>query len=122
MSLLPLTAGELSTHDASTVTVASLTLADGFFGQVEAKLSGERDLVPASCYGCKFTALVSCEAGVATVRSLSAVTEIDPGGITASVAATVNASGNTIRMRCTGIAAQDWRWAASFKGVERARP
>ncbi len=121
MSLLPLAADQCSTHDASTVTVASLTLADGFFGQVEAKLSGERDLVPTACYGCKFTACVSCEAGVATVRSLSAVTEIDPGGITASVAATVDASGATIRMRCTGIAAQDWRWAASFKGEERAR-
>jgi hypothetical protein len=122
MPTLPITAGELSTHDASTVTVASLTLADGFFGQLQVKLSGERDGVPATCYGFKKTVLVSCDAGVATIRSASAATEIDPTGVSGAVAATVNTDGAaTIRMRITGIAAQDWRFAASFHGEERGR-
>jgi hypothetical protein len=123
MPSLPLGADQQSTNAATTITVASIVVPSSFHGTLTAELVAERSGVPTSVYSYRNSVLVSCDNGVATVRALgtNAATgkeELDPAGVSAALAVTVDASGSTIRLRGTGVAGQDWRWAGKFSGLE----
>ena len=111
---------DTTTSGAVTVTVCEVDIPDGFFGIVSVDVSAEHDSTPADAYGYQNTFLVSGESGAATVRATNAAPlELDPQSKGVSVSC--DASGQKFRVRATGIAAEDWTWAAHVGGLLHER-
>jgi len=111
---------EVDTADATVTTIVSATIPDGFFGVLSVDGCAEHDGTPADAYGYQNSFLVSGEGGAATLRNSSAVPlEQDPAAT--GVTITVDTSGATVRVRATGIAAEDWVWAAHIGGLLHER-
>ena len=111
---------DTTTSGAVTATVVDVTIPDGFFGILSVDATGEEDGSPADAYGFQNIYLVSGEGGAATLRdSSNTPVERDPNAV--GVAVTVDTSGATVRVRATGVAAQDWVWAAHIGGLLHER-
>lgn len=109
-----------TTSGAVTATAASIEVPDGYFGVLTVDVTAEQDGVPADAYVFQNTYAVSGEGGAATIRDNSSVPlELDPG--TTGASADVDVNGQDFRVRVTGIAAENWTWAAHIGGLLHAR-
>ncbi len=120
MAILPLATGENTTTGAGgAISIATLALPNLYFGMLKFVLSGEKAGDPTQTFSWECEALYSCDAGVATMRSQGAPVILDPDGYAWTV--TLDQTGSSARITVTGIAGQNWVWAARISNSGRTR-
>jgi hypothetical protein len=110
---LPLAVGETSTNDASTVTVVEYSIPLTGGGLFRFDLVGEKTGDPTYVYSWKEYAYVNNTAGVTAIQAESTPEEIDPIPVSATVV--LDVLGWNVRIRVTGFAGENWRWAGSIR-------
>lgn len=112
--------GKESTSGAVTKTVVEIPVPDDYFGSLAVELSGEHVGTPADCYCWQKWIAVSAAAGAATIRDASLVpTIMNPSA--KAIAVTVDTNGQNVRLRVTGIAAEDWKFVGRLGLMSRER-
>jgi len=107
--------GTITTWDAGQETCLAVTIPTDYYGMVTVDVTAEEQDVPANAYGFQNVYLISNDSGAVTVRDSSVPIELDPQAT--GVAATVDASGATFRVRVTGIVGKNWTWSGHVGGL-----
>lgn len=96
----------VTTTDATVTSVQVLTVPANTGGQIMAKVVGNRANGDQSAY-----TVVAGFVNVAGVAAVVAVTPLLTAETTATTDCTIDATGATIRVRVTGVAAQTYNWS-----------
>lgn len=96
----------VTTTDATVTSVQVLTVPANVAGLVTAKVTGIRANGDQSSY-----IVVAGYKNLAGTASVSGVTQVLVAETTGTTDCTIDATGATIRVRVTGVAAQSYRWS-----------
>lgn len=102
----------VQTTDATQTTIASITVATNEAVCVEARIIGMRDDFSACCGGTVLYTARNAGAGAIEASVPLIETQEDSAGAPALDA---DVSGNDVRLRITGLAAQNWNWVADYR-------
>lgn len=106
----------VSTTDATVTTLVGVTVAEGYCTSIDAVIVGSRDDESAGIGGRAVATARRAAAGNVTLVG-SDITVYEDSAGTPTFTADIDTGTQTLRIRVTGIAAQNWRWRTSYRVI-----